>query len=103
MSAEPVQELSLSYSINESAAFFRIHSYVIRWCCSPGYFAPRPLGKFCQELKLCYLDLELENPRTLSSARLVGWNLLVLWKAMRYRGRQNEYQNDSWRIKVGNF
>ena len=68
------------------SACFRIHSYVIRWCCSPGYFAPYPLGKFCQELKFVCLDLKLENPgilssanpwlnlpRTLSSARFVDW------------------------------
>ena len=41
---------------------------VFPWCCSPGYFAPCPLGKFCQEFKFAYLDLKLENPRTLSSA-----------------------------------
>ena len=52
---------------------FRIHSYVTRWCCSPGYFALCPLGKFCQELKLVYLDLKLENSRTLGSARPVDW------------------------------
>ena len=69
MSAEPVQELSSCQPTRKSAASFRIHSYVIRWCCSPGCFAPCPLGKFCQELMLSFLDLEIEIPRTLSSAK----------------------------------
>ena len=55
-------------SIKKSAASSRIHSYFIRSCCSPGYFAPCPLGKLCQELKFVYL--KLENARTLSSANL---------------------------------
>ena len=54
----------------ENSAPFRIHSYVIRWCCSASSFAPCPLGKFCQELKSAYLDLEIENSRTLCNARI---------------------------------
>ena len=42
-------------------------SYAIRWCCSPGHIAPCPLGKLYQN-KFVYLDLKLENPRTLGSA-----------------------------------
>ena len=93
MSAEPVQELSSCQPTRKSAASFRIHSYVIRWCCSPGCFAPCPLGKFCQELMLSFLDLEIEiprtlssakNPRTLRSATLVCWKLRVLGNAVRY-------------------
>ena len=37
---------------SKSAASSRIHSYFIRWCCSPGYLAPCPLGKFCQETQV---------------------------------------------------
>ena len=68
VSAEPVQELSFCSPIRKSAASFPIHSYVIRWCCCPGCFAPCSLGKLCQEHKVVYLDLKFENPRTLSSA-----------------------------------
>ena len=45
------------------------------WCVknrfksASGYFALCRLGKFCQELKFADLDLKLENPRTLSSAK----------------------------------
>ena len=109
-SAEPIQELSFCLPIRKSAASLRIHSYVICWCSSPGYF----LRKLNQDLKFVYLDPKLEyprtlrsanplfgssahsvkcgtcclvSPRTLRSARLVIGNIFVLWKAVRYRVR----------------
>ena len=45
---------------------------VIRWCFSLGFLAPCPLGKFCQDLKFVYLDLKLENPRTLNINEIVS-------------------------------
>ena len=82
VSTGPVQELSLSQPLRESAACCRIHSYFIRWCRSPGYFAPCPLGKFSQELKFVPRICALSAVRDL----LIG-NLRVLWKAVRYRVR----------------